>query len=141
MVKTKKKFKNALTLNRNENVNPDLVLSAWKESNMELIPKNYFDVIIMEKCPLGNPFQNDKMNNIKMWKSLHKILKKNGKIINSSIFFLYSRRNGYLDKPKLSTLKIREIKNKMKSDIKKLGFSKVSYKKDIRYRFITTITK
>ena len=27
----KKKFKNALTLNRNYNVNPDLVLSAWKE--------------------------------------------------------------------------------------------------------------
>lgn len=141
--KHQKKFIDALTLNRNKNVSPNLVLSAWKETNMELIPNNYFDFIIMEHCPLDSPFENRKMKNSKMWKNLYRILKENGKIINSSLLSLYSRKYENKNFIKISNKEKQEIKNKMKNKIKKLNFTNVSYNKDPNKEgyLITTITK
>ena len=53
------KFKNALLLNRANIVKPNIVSNAWSDKAMEYLPNDYFDTIIMEHCPLGNPFSTD----------------------------------------------------------------------------------
>ena len=49
-----KKFKDYLLLDRSYIVKPNVVADAWSLKNL---PNDYFDEIIMEYCPLGNPFQ------------------------------------------------------------------------------------
>ena len=84
--KHKRKFRCALTLNRANVLKPDIVSDLWSPRAINYLRPNYFDTIIMEHCPLENPFQ--KRNN-KVWKNLYRILKKDGKIINESILGLY----------------------------------------------------
>lgn len=83
----KTKFKNSLLLNKSKTADPNIVLNAWNDEFMKYLPEEYFDTIIMEHCPLGNPF--DKKNNI-LYSNLRRILKTGGEIINSSILSLYA---------------------------------------------------
>ena len=120
-----KKYKDALLLNRENEYKPNIVSNAWDEKNMKYLPKDYFDIIIMAHCPISNPF-GEKNNSL--WKNLYRILKKGGKIINSSILPLYSIHTEdilYNDMKKIDKLK---IKRKVKKHIKKMKFKDVKYK-------------
>lgn len=86
---------------------------------MSYLPNNYFDKIIMEHCPLGNPFST---KNKQLWKNLFRILKKDGKIENSSILELYSFNVKNKLYRELSSKEKSEVKNEVKKHIKKLKF-------------------
>ena len=95
---------------------------------MSYIPENYFDKIIMQYCPLGNPIK--KTNEI-MWKNLYRILKKDGFIENSSILGLYGinvKNKWYTDlssKQKKITIDVID-----EYFTKKIKFSKIKFKYD-----------
>ena len=80
----------------------------------------------MEHCPLGNPFST---KNKQLWKNLFKILKKDGKIENSSILNLYSLTVKHMWYRELSSKEKSEVKNEVKKHIKKLKFKKKNGKK------------
>jgi len=122
------KFRNALLLNAFEEVKPNLILDLWSKKYMSYLPENYFDKIIMQYCPLGNPIK--KANEI-MWKNLYRILKKDGFIENSSILGLYGiniKGKWYKD----LSLKQKKITIDTIDEYftKKLKFSKIKHKDD-----------
>jgi hypothetical protein len=122
--KHKRKFRCALTLNRANVLKPDIVSDLWSPRAMNYLRPNYFDTIIMEHCPLENPFQ--KRNN-KVWKNLYRILKKDGKIINESILGLYGinvKDKWFHDMTKEEQ---KETKKEVNEHIKKLGFRQVRH--------------
>jgi predicted methyltransferase len=136
----RKKFKDALLLNRANIQKPNIVSNAWDKKIMKYLPKEYFDIIIMEHCPLGNPFDE---KNKQLWKNLYRILKKGGKIINSSILGLYSVQTTniwYDDMKKIDKIK---IKRKVNEYIKKMKFRDIKYAKNPEEKGdeITTIIK
>ena len=135
-----KKFEDALLLNRANIVDPDIVSDAWDEKFMKYLPKDYFDVIVMEHCPLGNPFT---IGHKSLWKNLYRILKKGGKIINSSILWLYAyntTRKEYSSMKKTDKLK---IKTEVNEYIEQMNFSTVKHIKNPKEKGkeITLITK
>ena len=119
---------------------PDIVSNIWCEKGMKYLQKEYFDTIIMENCPLDNPFSKE--NNI-LWKNLYRILKKGGKIINSSILGLYSYNTTniwYSNMKKTDKLK---IKIKVNNHIKKMKFTDIKHTKNPEEKGdeITILTK
>ena len=135
-----KKFKGALLLNRANIEKPNIVSNAWDKKIMKYLPKEYFDIIIMEHCSLGNPFDE---KNKQLWKNLYRILKKGGKIINSSILGLYAVQTTniwYDDMKKTDKIK---IKRKVDEYIKKMKFRDIKHAKNPEEKGdeITTIIK
>ena len=126
--KHKKKFNGCLLLNRSDIEKPNIVSNAWSDKEMKYLPEKYFDEILMEYCPLGNPFSK---NNNQLWKNLYRILKKDGKITNSSIlplFCINTKQKWYFDMNKTEQNKAKIEVNK---NIKKLGFKRPKHKKNI----------
>ena len=136
----KTKFKNSLLLNKRKNAEPNIVLNAWNDEFMKYLPKEYFDTIIMEHCPLSNPF--DKRHNI-LWSNLRRILKKGGKIINSSILALYSKnvKGTWYRDMKLKDKKI--VKGEVDKYLTKLKFKNIKHTPDKKRKgsYVTTMIK
>lgn len=130
----KKKFKDYLLLDRTYLVNPNIVNDAWSLKNL---PENYFDEIVMEYCPLGNPFQKD---NKPLWKNLRRILKKKGKIVNSSILGLYSVNTKDKWYNKMNIIEKSKIRAEVNKHIKKLKFTNPKHTKKGN-KIITTMIK
>lgn len=122
-----KKFKDALLLNRLNIVKPDIVSNAWSVGAMGYLPDNYFDIIIMEHCPLGNPFST---RNEKLWKNLYRILKKGGKIENSSILALYGINVKRKWPDMMNAKEKREVRDKVDKHILKLKFKSIKHISD-----------
>lgn len=130
----KPKFSNAITLDILEIVNPDLVLNGWKEDEMKKIPANFFDIIYLQHCPLGNPF-NPKHNIL--WKNLKRILTKEGQIRSYSIAPLYSKnvygKWFYEYNRKNKKDNIEKVINEVIDNFKKIGFKNISHRKVYKY--------
>ena len=122
--KYKKKFKNALLLNRSDIAKPDIISNAWSDEAMGYLPKEYFDIIIMEHCPLGNPFST---KNKILWKNLYRILKKGGKIENSSILGLYGINVKEKWYDEMNDKEKSKVENEVEKHIKKLKFKNINH--------------
>ena len=122
--KHKKKFKNALLLNRSDIAKPDIISNAWSDEAMGYLPKEYFDIIIMEHCPLGNPFST---KNKILWKNLYRILKKGGKIENSSILGLYGINVKEKWYDEMNDKEKSKVENEVEKHIKKLKFKNIKH--------------
>ena len=122
--KHKKKFKNALLLNRSDIAKPDIISNAWSDEAMGYLPKEYFDIIIMEYCPLGNPFST---KNKILWKNLYRILKKGGKIENSSILGLYGINVKEKSYDEMNDTEKSIVENEVEKHIKKLKFKNIKH--------------
>ena len=112
------KFKGYLLLDRLDIYKPNIVSNAWSDKAMEYLPKNYFDEIILERCPLGNPFAEE---NNQLWKNLFRILKKGGKIVCDNILELYSW-NLKKTRCDMNNTEKNKIKVEVNKHIRKLGF-------------------
>lgn len=122
--KHKKKFKNALLLNRSDIAKPNIISNAWSDEAMGYLPKEYFDIIIMEHCPLGNPFST---KNKILWKNLYRILKKGGKIENSSILGLYGINVKEKWYDEMNDKEKSKVENEVEKHIKKLKFKNIKH--------------
>lgn len=119
-----KKFKNALLLNRSDIAKPDIISNAWSDEAMGYLQKEYFDIIIMENCQLGNPFST---KNKILWKNLYRILKKGGKIKNSSILYLYGCNVKEKKYDEMNDKEKSIVENEVEKHIKKLKFKNIKH--------------
>ena len=135
-----KKYKNCLLVDKEVNVKPDIIMDIW--TSLHFFPKNYFDVIIMEHCNMGN-INEMKENNFPfhinvniLWDNIKNILKPGGIIKNDYILNLYSR---FIYKKQFDGSK--KIINEVINKLLKIGCSDVKYKKKYKNIHEIIITK
>lgn len=132
--KYKKKYLNGLLVDKEVNTKSDIVLDIW--TSLSYFPKNYFDVIIMEHCELGNVkeknFPFHKGGDV-LWKNIYNILKLEGIVKNDYILNLYSRFALKKQFDKLSRIDKNKVINVVSGKLLEFGFSKVNYNKKYKY--------
>lgn len=136
-----KQFPYALTIDNNPDVKPDILMDIWDKKSVDLFPKECFDIVIMEHCSLYRNINisNGSVKSIniidegkELWLNCKKLLKKNGYLRNNYMISLYYRKK-YANMSKqttfneLSTTQKEKIINEVKRDLKKIGFTNVSY--------------